>query len=256
MAGVILAGGRSRRLGIDKTTMAWPPRHGTQTTIPASDVSHQAVRADEVPGSLSVAADAMASSGLASALFEADERLAGKHVGDRPATLLEATAAKLREVCDEVLVVGYRAERPLPGWVRSVPDQYADGGSLAGIYSGLAAADGAYALVVATDMPFLSLPLLRWMRHQTRDYDVLVPVREQLEPLHAIYNSATCLDPMRRRLEAGRLRITGFFEDVRVRYVDPEVLRQFDPEALSFFNVNTPDDLAKAAAIAAREALA
>jgi molybdopterin-guanine dinucleotide biosynthesis protein A len=192
--GIILAGGRSRRLGIDKTTMPWPP----------------------------AASGAPEGSGQ---------------------TLLQATGAKLEQVCDEVLVVAYRGAAPLP--YRVVPDLYPAGGSLGGIYSGLCAAGHDYALVVATDMPFLNLPLLRWMLAQPRDYDVLVPVREEPEPLHAVYSRA-CLEPMRRRLEAGRLKITGFFTDVRVRSIDAATLARFDPQGLSFFNINVPEDLTRA----------
>jgi molybdopterin-guanine dinucleotide biosynthesis protein A len=146
-------------------------------------------------------------------------------------------------VCDEVLVVAYRGARPLP--YRVVPDLYAAGGSLGGLYSGLYAASNDYALAVATDMPFLSLPLLRWMLDQPREYDVLVPLREEPEPLHAVY-AKRCLEPMRRRLESGRLKITGFFEDVRVRFVDAATLAAYDPEGRSFFNINTPEDLERA----------
>ena len=203
VSGVILAGGRSRRLGIDKTTMPWPPGGPAESA------------GTERPGR----------------------------------TLLEATGAKLEQVCDEVIVVAYRGEHAIR--YRVVPDLYQEGGSLGGIYSGLAAAAGDFALAVATDMPFLSVPLLRWMLEQPRDYDALVPVRDEPEPLHAIY-SKRCLEPMRRRLEAGRLKITGFFDDVRVRYVDAATLAAHDPEGLSFFNVNTPEDLERARQILAR----
>jgi molybdopterin-guanine dinucleotide biosynthesis protein A len=196
VSGVILAGGRSRRLGIDKTTMPWPPGDGAR--------GRAAVRAG---------------------------------------TLLQATGAKLAQVCDEVLVVAYRGRRPVP--YRVVPDLYADSGSLGGLYSGLSAAAGDYALAVATDMPFLNVALLRWMLDQARDYDVLVPVREGPEPLHALY-SKRCLGPMRRRIEAGQLKMTGLFEDVSVRYVDRATLDRLDPEGLSFFNINTPADLERA----------
>lgn len=199
--GLIMAGGRSRRLGIDKTTMPWPP-------LPAGATDGQPA----------------------------------------VSTLLEATGAKLAQVCDEVIAVAYRGARPIPYPV--APDLYEEGGSLGGIYSGLFAARNEYAVAVATDMPFLSLPLLRWMLDQPRDYDVLVPVREEPEPLHAIY-SKRCLEPMRRRLDAGQLKITGFFADVRVRYVDAPVLARLDPEGLSFFNINTPEDLERARQIAA-----
>lgn len=198
VSGIILAGGRSRRLGIDKSTMPWPP----------------------------AGAGGAGSSGAT--------------------TLLEATGTKLEQVCAEVLVVAYRGERSLPYAV--VPDLYEDGGSLGGIYSGLFAASCEYALAVATDMPFLSPALLQWMLEQPRDFDALVPVRDGPEPLHALY-SKRCLEPMRKRLDAGRLRITALFDDVKVRYVSQDELTRLDPDGLSFFNVNTPEDLAQARAL-------
>jgi hypothetical protein len=45
------------------------------------------------------------------------------------------------------------------------------------------------------------------------------------------------------------LKISGFFEDVRVKYVPDEDLARVDPEFLSFFNLNTPADLELARAL-------
>jgi molybdopterin-guanine dinucleotide biosynthesis protein A len=131
-----------------------------------------------------------------------------------------------------------------------VPDLHDEGGSLGGIYSGLSAARHEYALAVATDMPFLSVPLMEWMLAQPRDYDVLAPIYGEVQTLHAIY-SKRCLEPMKDRLDAGRLKITGFFEDVRVRYVDEATVARIDSEGLSFFNVNTPEDLERARGVLA-----
>ncbi len=143
-SGAVLAGGRSRRLGLDKTTLPWPPP-------PARG---EGPAAPEVPG-------------------------AAGAVGAVGATLLERTAGTLAALCDEVLVAGYRGARPLPPRLRAVPDLFPEAGSLGGIYSALQAAAHDVMLAVATDMPFLSLPLLRWMLAQPRDYDVLLPVREE-----------------------------------------------------------------------------
>ena len=125
-------------------------------------------------------------------------------------------------------MVGYAGGRPLPAGCRPVPDAFPAGGSLGGVYSALAGARAEHVLVVATDMPFLSQPLLRWMLAQARDYDVLLPLGDRPQPLHAVW-SRCCLDPLRRRLESGRLRLTDVLADLRVREVPAAVLAREDP---------------------------
>ena len=83
-------------------------------------------------------------------------------------------------------------------------------------------------------------------------YDVVVPVLDgRPEPTHALYVKA-CLEPMQRRLEQDMLKITGFFPDVRVREVPEDELRRYDPNLLSFFNINTQEDVDRAEALAAQ----
>ncbi|HEX2172207.1 MAG TPA: hypothetical protein VHL09_07155 [Dehalococcoidia bacterium] len=43
----------------------------------------------------------------------------------------------------------------------------------------------------------------------------------------------------------------GFHDEVRVRRVEEAEIRRRDPDLLSFFNLNRPDDLARARRIAA-----
>jgi molybdopterin-guanine dinucleotide biosynthesis protein A len=118
-------------------------------------------------------------------------------------------------------------------------------GSLMGIYSGLKAARHARALVVGCDMPFLDLSLLRYMLSLAGDHEVVIPrVDGLLEPLHAVYSKA-CLPAMARLLGRGRRQIIAFFDEVRVRYVERAEVDLFDPQHLSFINVNTPQDWAR-----------
>lgn len=63
-----------------------------------------------------------------------------------------------------------------------------------------------------------------------------------LHPTHAVY-SKSCIEPMRMRLLADDLRIIGFYDHVRVLVVEPEEIDRFDPKHLSFFNANTPEDI-------------
>jgi molybdopterin-guanine dinucleotide biosynthesis protein A len=174
--------------------------------------------------------------------------------GPEQPALLEHTVSIVAGLCPDVVVVLNDPEA-WPGLpARLVPDVYADGGALGGIYSGLLAAMSEHALVVAGDMPFLSGELLGAMLARPRDYDVLVPRSLQpgttrnalgVESLHAIYGKA-CLEPMRATLESGRRQVAAFFPQVRVAYFEPEETLRYDPVGRSFVNINTPEQMAEA----------
>jgi molybdopterin-guanine dinucleotide biosynthesis protein A len=158
-------------------------------------------------------------------------------------SLIEQIVAKLARLSDDVIIVANSPERYHHLEVRVVGDIYPGKGALGGIYSGLKSAANAHSLVVACDMPFLDLNLLRYMILLARGHDVVIPrVRGLPEPLHAIY-SKSCLEPIDRLLARGRLKIIDFFPEVRVRYVEEGEVDIFDPQHLSFFNVNVPGDL-------------
>jgi molybdopterin-guanine dinucleotide biosynthesis protein A len=143
-------------------------------------------------------------------------------------------------------------ELPLDPEHRVVLDRYPGTGSLGGIFSGLDAASNGWTLVVACDMPFLNLSLLLRMMALTEDADAVVPVIDgRPEPTHALYSKA-CLPFIEPRLISGDLKISGFYDQVRVRYLPEEDVVALDPEFLSFFNVNTPEDLERAVSLAAQ----
>ena len=168
--------------------------------------------------------------------------------------IVERVADVLGQVADDLLLVTNTPE--LFDWMGlpMVPDVFPDCGSLGGIYSGLKAAPGEAAFTVACDMPFLSTAVCRLVTSRAGDADVVVPrVGPHYETLHACYARA-CLGPMERRLGAGQLKITGFWDEVRVLAIPEEdVARLADPAAV-FLNVNTPEDLERARAIAAASA--
>ena len=164
--------------------------------------------------------------------------------------VLQGIARKLLTISDEVIVAtDGRRYKNLNVRVKWVDDVYPGAGSLVGLYSGLKEASSDYALVVACDMPFLNLELLRYMIALPRDYDILAPrLGDNIEPLHAIY-SRNCLPAIARLLEAGHKKIVDLPEKVQVRYLSQEVVERYDPEHHSFFNINTPDQLEEARAI-------
>jgi molybdopterin-guanine dinucleotide biosynthesis protein A len=166
--------------------------------------------------------------------------------------LIEQIVAKLARLSDDVIIVANSPEKYDHLEARLVGDIYPGKGALGGIYSGLRTAANAYSLVVACDMPFLDLNLLRYMILLARGHDVVIPrIGGFPEPLHAIY-SKSCLEPIDRLLTRRGLKIIDFFSEVRVRYVEEGEVDIFDPQHLSFFNVNTLSDLEEMKKLARR----
>lgn len=185
---VVLAGGRSRRLGRDKALL---PFAGT---------------------------------------------ILVQHVVDRLATL-----------STDVLVVTRVDQHLAVRGARGVEDIRPEGGVLAGIVAGLEAAHNEWCLVVGCDMPFVNPDLVGYMISQTPGYDVVVPHPEVgYEPLHALYHRR-CAPAVRRALEAGEMRVVSFYASLRIRCIGPVELAHHDPQGRSFFNINSPEDLAQAA---------
>lgn len=175
-------------------------------------------------------------------------------IGGEP--LIARCIGRLSAVADDIIVVVNDVERgkqlPLPSTCRVAVDVYADSGSLGGIFSGVSAMGGEWGVVVACDMPFLNIALLKHMLSSREGFDAVVPVLDgRPEPTHALYSKA-CLPYIERRLQAGDLKIARFFDDVSVRYVSQEEVDAHDPDHLSFFNVNTQSDLDRALELAAQ----
>ena len=165
-------------------------------------------------------------------------------------SIVERVVAALTPVVDDVLVVTNTPELYAFLGLPMVADVYPDHGSLGGIYSGLSAA-GEIAFTVACDMPFLHPEVVRLVVARAGEGDVVIPrVGEQYETMHAAYGKA-CLPHIEERLRIGRLKIVGFFDRVRVVEIDEAEIARFRDPAVAFMNVNTPDELERARALAA-----
>lgn len=124
------------------------------------------------------------------------------------------------------------------------PDIVPDSGSLGGIYTALYHSQTSHTIVIACDMPFVSSDVIRVMMQDAETYDVVVPTVEGYpQGLHAIYSNA-CLEPIRAKIEAKRLKVIGFYDQMRVKYLDEKALETVNQDQLAFMNVNTPEDLA------------
>ncbi len=112
-------------------------------------------------------------------------------------------------------------------------------------------------LVAACDMPFLSAGLLMRLARGARPEEAVVPAsdsRRGMEPLCAFYG-VDCREAITAALERGDRRIISFFDDISLRVLAREEVRQFGDPRLLFLNVNTPHDreLAESAALQLEE---
>src|SRR5205823_3913740 len=116
-----------------------------------------------------------------------------------------------------------------------------------GIYYGLRATHGDAAFVTSCDSVFLNLDLISYLVSQLPLHDVVVPHWQgRFQPLHAVYRTAVA-PLLAQQLARGQLRPVHLFDHVRLRIIDEDEIRRFDPEGASFFNMNTPEDYAEAA---------
>ncbi|UCG11405.1 MAG: molybdenum cofactor guanylyltransferase [Deltaproteobacteria bacterium] len=160
--------------------------------------------------------------------------------------LIDRQIRTLRSVFPEVLIITNEPEPYLDLDVAVARDVIPEQGPLGGIYTGLLFAQHENIFVIACDMPFVQPAVIRHMEQLAGGYDVVIPQKEDgLEPLHAIYSSR-CLPHIRGMLERGVLQVISFFPAVKVCRLTAEEIGQLDPVGLSFFNINTPGDMAKA----------
>ncbi len=169
-------------------------------------------------------------------------------------SLLEQVISSIGSLSRDIIIVTVE-ERAFPqlaghSKLKIVSDIFPGKGSLGGIYTGLVTSDSFYNLVIACDMPFLNQLLLSYMIDISEGFDFVIPRVDNLfEPLHAVY-SKNCIAPLEFILKQGRKVIIELFNFVKVRYVEAEEIDRFDPQHLSFFNINTKEDLELARKIA------
>ncbi len=160
--------------------------------------------------------------------------------------MIETVLETVDGLGDETLLITNKAQEYEHLGLPMVGDVYPDHGPLGGIFTAVHAASYPHTLVVACDMPWLNRPLLEYMISLRQTADVVVPRWEKFpEPLHAIYSKA-CLGPIEEKLKAKMLKITVFFGQVDVRFVERAEIERFDEDGRSFANINSPQDLEEA----------
>lgn len=171
-------------------------------------------------------------------------------LGDDP--LITHVIRKMESVTDELLLITNQpdlyTDLKLPMYADILPEM----GALGGLHTGLSYAANRTVICVGCDMPLLQPNLLSHLTALLGDYDAVVPCVQAadrsapvFQTLSAVY-SKRCLPVIDGMLTVGELRVHALYERIDVRIVQPEEWQAFDPQGLSFFNINTPEDFEKA----------
>jgi len=167
--------------------------------------------------------------------------------------LIQRVIERLRPIADEILVTTNRPEDYLFLDLRLFTDLKPGRGALGGLYTAIASASHPIVGVIACDMPFASAKLIEMASRLLveEEADVVIAKSEEgYEPLHAVYRRQTCLAAIESAIDADQWKVIAWFPKVKIRILTSEELKQFDPSGLAFWNVNTPDEFAKAEQIA------
>ena len=157
--------------------------------------------------------------------------------------LVDRVAGVMQSIFQRVVLLTNTPEEYAYLQMPMVEDLVKGFGPMGGIYTGLMTLSDEAGFFVACDMPFLSESLIRHMVDLRNDFHAVVPRMDwMLEPLHALY-AKKCLPVISEAIGQHQHQILKCFAEMRVRYVDEEELRLWDPDLRSFFNINKPEDV-------------
>jgi molybdopterin-guanine dinucleotide biosynthesis protein A len=167
--------------------------------------------------------------------------------------LIQRVVERLAPIADEIIVTTNRPDDYTFLNLRLTSDLKPGRGALGGFYTAIASATRPIVAVVACDMPFASATLIETMSRLLieEEVDVVIAKSEDgYEPLHAVYRRDTCLPPIEAAIDADQWKVIAWFPQVKVRVLTPEEIKSADPDGLAFWNVNTPEEFAKAEKLA------
>lgn len=167
--------------------------------------------------------------------------------------LIQRVIARLQPLADEVIITSNQPDGFEQFQYPLVPDVLPGMGALGGLYTALWAARNPLVMVAACDMPFANRELFQYQVDLLiRDgLDVAIPgYGEGWEPFHSVYRRDTCLPVIKKALEQGQKRLISWLPRVKVSYLGAEVIGIYDSLGIAFQNVNTPEELEQAEALA------
>lgn len=121
-------------------------------------------------------------------------------------------------------------------------------GPLKGIYSALLESENYYSFICASDMPFLSYNMMETLvkyteTSETKKDVVVLKTKKGFEALSAIY-SRKCIKMIEENLNEGVFKVSDIFPYQNTLVLGEEIIKKYKIDKLNFFNINTIADYA------------
>ena len=157
------------------------------------------------------------------------------------ATLLQHLIEKYRTLGPVAVSVNQAGKYPFSDAAELV-DRFPDCGPMNGIVSAFSDTDADELFLTAVDLPYGDPKLAQRLSELRGDADLCILRRGKkgVEPLFAVYGR-NCGSAAHECLSAGNYSVFELFSRVKLRYVLPEELPEFDLDRI-LRNVNTPED--------------
>ena len=163
-------------------------------------------------------------------------------------TLLARALDLARQVTPNVFIVG--EVKKFAPFASVVDDIFTDCGPLGGIHAALRSSRTDLNLILAVDLPFASRALLQYVISQAKAAPqaqvTIARTSEGWQPLCAIYRREFA-QAAEQALKKGNYKIDKLFEEGKTRVIESEELETAGFAKRLFDNLNTPEDVTKAA---------
>jgi len=162
--------------------------------------------------------------------------------------IIERNLSVMKQLFREVFIVTNQPENYLHLETQMFGDVYDIRGPMTGVFTSLLNSQTRWVFISACDMPFLNTRLIEYMASKMGGYDAVIPEsslarrHRGVEPLFAFYSKRLCTS-MERTVLTGKRGLKDFLNDKKVKYITDREIKEFDQEARSFINLNTPEDV-------------
>jgi molybdopterin-guanine dinucleotide biosynthesis protein A len=176
--------------------------------------------------------------------------------------VIENNLKIIKELFMEVFIVTNQPENYAHLRTPMLGDIYDIRGPMTGIFTSLVNSSNPWVFISACDMPFLNKDLIEYMASKRGSHDAVIPnspcppesplsksarldsegENRKVEPLFAFY-SKRLIASMEKTVLSGKRGVKDFLKGKKVKYITTGEIKGFDPEAMSFINLNTPGDV-------------